>query len=112
MHAARFVAEARLDLWRVVLRYEEQRRGLGFDFLLAFKSTIESMRLHPASRQVIAKATRRALLRRFPYFVLYIANKDEVLITALFHCRRDPLSWSNRVGEPVNTEYVGRAYPS
>jgi hypothetical protein len=30
------------------------------------------------------------LLRRFPYAIYFIINNDQIIITGLFHCARDP----------------------
>jgi hypothetical protein len=39
------------------------------------------------------------LLRRFPYLVLYAVEAERILITAVFHGRRDPRRWPDRVRE-------------
>lgn len=79
--------------------YEAQRPGLGYDFLLAMDATIERLRRLPEGNEVVALRTRRALLRRFPYLVLYALEADRIVVTAVFHGRRDPIRWSDRVRE-------------
>ena len=81
--------------------YERQRRGLGFEFLLAFEAALGSVRRLPESHEVVARRTRRVLLRRFPYLLLYVLEDDRILVTALFHGHRDPTRWSDRVREGV-----------
>ncbi len=46
--------------------YEQQRSGLGEEFLAAVQATRESIAAHPAMYPVIHRDTRRALLHRFP----------------------------------------------
>jgi len=79
--------------------YERQRSGLGLEFLLAFDAVVESLRRLPEGRELVALKTRKALLRRFPYLVLYAVEAERILITAVFHARRDPQRWSDRVRE-------------
>ena len=79
--------------------YEGQRRGLGLEFLLAFDAAIEAVRRLPEGHEVVALRTRKTILRRFPYLVLYTLEDERILITAVFHGRRDPRRWSDRVRE-------------
>ena len=41
--------------------------------------------------------TRRYLLRRFPFSVVYRAEPDRLLIVAVAHARRQPGYWKSRV---------------
>lgn len=79
--------------------YERQRRGLGFEFLLAFDATMQALRRLPEGHEVVGRRTRKALLRRFPYLVLYVLENELILVTAVFHGHRDPRRWSDRVRE-------------
>jgi plasmid stabilization system protein ParE len=76
--------------------YEGQRHGLGLEFLLAFDAAVEALRRLPESHEIVASRTRKTLLRRLPYLVLYALEKEQILITAVFHGRRDPRRWSDR----------------
>ena len=42
------------------------------------------------------KGIRRALLRRFPYMILFRATDDAIHIIAVFHTSRDPVRWQRR----------------
>lgn len=95
------LAEAEQELEDAFWWYERQRNGLGLDFLLAFDAVVESLRRLPEGHELVARRTRKALLRRFPYLVLYAVEAERVLITAVFHGRRDPQRWSDRVREGV-----------
>jgi plasmid stabilization system protein ParE len=68
-------------------------------FCVAFAAAVESLRRLPEWHELVALKTRKALLRRFPYLVLYAVETERVLITAVFHGRRDPQRWSDRVRE-------------
>lgn len=95
------LSEAERELEDAFWWYERQRGGLGLEFLLAFDAAVESLRRLPEGHELVALKTRKALLRRFPYLVLYAVEAERVLITAVFHGRRDPRRWADRVREGV-----------
>ena len=44
--------------------------------------------------------TRRFLLRRFPYFLVYRVEPERVVIVAVAHAHRRPGYWKDRVTTP------------
>ncbi len=91
--------EAERELEDAFRWYERQRKGLGLEFLLAFDAVVENLRRLPEGHELVALRTRKVLLRRFPYLVLYAVEADRILVTAVFHGRRDPRRRSDRVRE-------------
>jgi plasmid stabilization system protein ParE len=91
--------EAEREVEEAFRWYERQRRGLGLEFLLAFDAAVERLRRLPEGHEIVGLRTRKALLRRFPYLVLYTLEDRRILVTAVFHGRRDPRRWSDRVRE-------------
>jgi plasmid stabilization system protein ParE len=51
--------------------YEDQRAGLGDEFLAAVTTVIESLVAYPERFPVVYRQTRRINLRRFPYSLFY-----------------------------------------
>ncbi|MFN8549274.1 MAG: type II toxin-antitoxin system RelE/ParE family toxin [Candidatus Eisenbacteria bacterium] len=100
---ARVLPEAERELERAFAWYEQQRPGLGCEFLTAFDAAVESLRRLPESHESVALRTRKALLRRFPYLLLYVVEPEQILITAVFHVRRDPQPWSDRVRDDAGS---------
>jgi plasmid stabilization system protein ParE len=98
-----FLPVAQREVEEAFQWYEGQRPGLGFDFLLAMDATIERLRRLPEGNEVVALRTRKALLRRFPYLVLYALEPDRIVVTAVFHGRRNPIRWSDRVRERADS---------
>ncbi len=88
--------EARADLAEAFTWYEEQRPGLGSEFLAEVAVVLESIERSPAAYAVVRGETRRALVRRFPYAVFYVNDPDVVAVTAVMHGRRDPRRWQER----------------
>jgi plasmid stabilization system protein ParE len=76
--------------------YEEQRSGLGEELLLSIEATLEAIRENPEQFPVVHQDVRRALIRRFPYGVFYLVEKEAVVVLAIFHARRDPKRWQSR----------------
>jgi plasmid stabilization system protein ParE len=44
------------------------------------------------------EGTRRFLLERFPYEVVFLLRTDRVLVIAIAHCKRRPGYWRERAG--------------
>jgi plasmid stabilization system protein ParE len=76
--------------------YEQQRPGLGQDFLAALDQVFDRLQQTPEAHQVVYRDVRRALPRRFPYGVFYRVHADRVEVIAVQHTRRDPSGWQSR----------------
>jgi plasmid stabilization system protein ParE len=76
--------------------YEEARPGLGEEFLQAVREVLAVIEEAPRRDGVIRGDVRRALLRRFPYSLLYLAEDRETVVLACFHASRDPKRWHER----------------
>ena len=78
------------------LWYENQRQGLGEEFLLAVQNAVDSILENPKMYPVVRRDARRALLNRFPYSLLYRLVHEQVVVVACFHAKRDPKRWQSR----------------
>ncbi|MBK8975271.1 MAG: type II toxin-antitoxin system RelE/ParE family toxin [Planctomycetes bacterium] len=76
--------------------YEAQRVGLGDEFLAAVDDVFSTILETPMRFRVLVLDTRQALVRRFPYRILYRIAGDEVVVVACFHASRDPRRWEDR----------------
>jgi plasmid stabilization system protein ParE len=71
--------------------YEQQRKGLGAEFLAALRTTMGLVVKHPEAFPVLHRNTRRALVRpRFPYALFYRLEQDSVIVVACLHAKRHP----------------------
>jgi len=77
--------------------YEQQRAGLGDEFLAELDVVFRRLEKMPQIHQFVRGDVRRALLRRFPFAVFYRIHSDRVEIIAVHDCRRDPAIWQSRV---------------
>lgn len=76
--------------------YERARAGLGEEFLSAVRERLDSAIAHPEQFPLVHRSVRRALLRRFPYSLLYRVEPEAILLVAVFHAKRDPRVWRAR----------------
>ncbi len=76
--------------------YEGCARGLGQEFVTCVQATIEAVRRNPDQFRRVDGDVRRAVVRRFPYVILYLADPESVAIVAVFHTSRDPAVWRMR----------------
>ncbi len=78
--------------------YESECSGLGRRFLGEVDDAIERMRSSPKLFPTVHRNVQRALLRRFPYALLFVTERDQSLtVLACFHSSRNPLRWQERV---------------
>ena len=88
---------AAADIEDAFLWYEGQRSGLGLEFRAELKATLDRLAANPSLYQVVHRATRRALLRRFPYGVFYRVYPEAIVVVAVMHGRRAPTRWRTRI---------------
>ena len=91
-----FRLEARNELDEAYNWYESQKIGLGDDFLEQIEAALDRICQMPESYSVAYRDVRRAIVRRFPYTIYYRIVSSRVIITAVFHGRRDPTDWQAR----------------
>jgi plasmid stabilization system protein ParE len=88
--------EAAADIEDAYNWYERARIGLGEEFLAAVREGLDWAVEHPERFPLVQRSVRRALLRRFPYSLLYRVEPEAILLVAVFHAKRDPRAWRAR----------------
>jgi len=92
----RFHPAAEFELDEAAQWYEDRREGLGLLFLTAVRDKIADLLLAP-ERWRLVNGSRRVLLGRFPYAIVYReVSDDELEIVAVAHYRRRPKYWARR----------------
>jgi plasmid stabilization system protein ParE len=79
---------AKADIRRAFVWYENQREGLGEKFVQRVREAIERIAANPAGYAKVIGEARKSELRQFPYS-LWFKFKDEVVVIACLHHRRD-----------------------
>ena len=82
--------------------YEEQRPGLGDEFLAEVSAVLARIAATPQAFPLwpglvrTAGKIRRAVVQRFGYVVAFETHADYLLILAIAHAKRRPLYWLAR----------------
>ncbi|HEX8829638.1 MAG TPA: type II toxin-antitoxin system RelE/ParE family toxin [Longimicrobium sp.] len=93
-----FRPEAREELREAVRFYEREAKGLGTELAAEVRAVIETIESNPLTGSPFEAGTRRKLLPRFPYSIVYLHEDGQFDVIALMHHRREPGYWSDRVG--------------
>ena len=92
----RFHPEAETELNEAVDYYDACQEGLGLEFAREIHATIDSICQFPLAWTPLSQNTRRCLLRRFPYGVVYQSKGREIIIMAIMQLNRKPDYWRKR----------------
>jgi plasmid stabilization system protein ParE len=92
-----FTLAARAELIDAQNWYEKEVPGLGRHFRAAVDTVVRRISTGPQQFPLVYKSVRRALLRGFPYALLFVVEADSSLtVIACFHGSRDPAKWQRR----------------
>lgn len=89
--------EVKQDIAEAYLWYQSQRSGLGEEFLRSVEECLDTIQRRPKLSAPIYQDYRRALVRRFPYCVVYEFEKATVTVFSVIHTARDPAKWRARL---------------
>ena len=94
----RNVRAAREELAAAVRWFEEQRPGLGAELYDEVVATTARLQAFPESGAPISRdqLTRRLIVSRFPYQVVYRLAPSEIVVLAVAHLKRRPNYWKDR----------------
>ena len=88
--------EAEQDLADAAAWYEEQRQGLGHEFLDEMLTMLSSIAETPLMYPDVHRNTRRAVIHRFPFSVYFRIENATIVVVAIMHGSRNPRRWKNR----------------
>lgn len=100
----RFEPEASSEVASAANWYEDQRSGLGSDFVGAVDGTanriaqqrVLGLRLPALDR---SSTVRRVAIPRFPYQVIYQVTDETVRVLAVAHDHQRPGYWAERIAD-------------
>jgi len=84
-----YTASALADIETAYNWYEDQKEGLGDQFLADVRETAARIDANPRGYEKRIKEARKANLRQFPYALWFKVENDNLVIACL-HQRRDP----------------------
>jgi plasmid stabilization system protein ParE len=82
------IPEAENDIQEAFVWYEEKRIGLGCDFLLQIDAGINFISKNPKIHPSEYKGARKHIIKRFPYKIIYMIEKEKIIVLAVIHNRR------------------------
>ena len=91
-----FHDDARRELGEAAQYYERRVAGLGFAFTAEVERTVDLTRESPNIGSPVWRHYRRAIVRRFPYSVVYRSLVNKLFIVAVAHHHRRPNYWRIR----------------
>jgi plasmid stabilization system protein ParE len=80
---------AEADLVKARQWYDEQRIGLGDEFLSEVVVALNRITEDPHRPLIYYRGFRRVLVQRFPYKVFYRVEENYVIVFRVLHGRRD-----------------------
>jgi plasmid stabilization system protein ParE len=89
-------AAAERELDAAMAWYRLQQAGLQEGFLAEFRATLMRIQAQPEIYSELRPGIRRALMRRFPYSVIYEVLESSLLILAIAHQHRKPYYWEQK----------------
>lgn len=91
-----FRRAARIEFENAAARYDEQRPGLGEEFIVEIDDAVLRAAAAPERYPVVFGDIRRTVARRFPYSVYFRVRRNSMVVLAVFHGRRNPAVWQRR----------------
>ena len=87
------LSSAERELRHAVDYYNREGPGLGYELAAEVKSVFDRILAFPEAWPQFSARTRRCIVNRFPYGVIYQIRDRKILVVAIMHLRRDPAPW-------------------
>lgn len=92
-----FHPEAVYELTQSAKYYQKLAINLGNEFLDDVFSTILRIIEFPDAFPKLSRKSRKCLVNRFPFAIIYQVREEEIFIVAVTHLSRKPGYWKKRV---------------
>jgi toxin ParE1/3/4 len=76
--------------------YERQQEGLGDRFGRFVQDKFGEIQQAPDQFAIQFDDVRIAIVKTFPYLILFEADPGQIVIQAVYHARRNPRRWKRR----------------
>ena len=94
-----FLKPAEMEFEDAVDFYNQQASGLGYEFAIEVKKSLERIIKYPDSWTKISNQTRKCKCKRFPYNIVYYQHRSSIIVVAIMHTKRKPKYWIERLKE-------------
>jgi len=82
--------EAREKIFESFFWYEKKKEGLGTRFIVEMDAMLDYIKHYPHHFQIKYKNFREAILRAFPYIVVYRIIENEIIVYTVFPTKDNP----------------------
>ena len=89
-YSVRYKRAAAAEVEAAIFRYAQPEINQLSAFVKDLERTESHLRTQPALYQRVEGEIRRAVLRRFPYLLFYVIEKDQVVVLAFMHQHQKP----------------------
>lgn len=86
----KFTFRANMDTIVAYEFYESRRKNLGERFLDELENCYKSIVLNYTTYKVVHKIYHQAVVKNFPFVVLYSVDEKDIITTAIFITSRNP----------------------
>ncbi len=95
-------AGAEADIAAAAIWYEQQRPGLGREFVADIDDAIAIAVANPFRFPCLRRRpeARRILTRRFPYRVFFVRQGDKLVVFRVLHSARHDREWRSNIPTP------------
>ena len=99
MWQAEIIFQARKDIEKTVIWYNERKVGLGKLFLDHLSADVSIIQLNPYAFALKYQVVRSKVMTTFPYMIHYFidAKNHKFIIIAVFHTKLNPSNWKKRI---------------
>jgi toxin ParE1/3/4 len=93
--------QAEADITDAAIRYENQRPGLGVEFLAEVEAALGKALGNPRQFRRLRRKpeVRRVLTTRFPYRIFFVLRPDAVVVLRVLHGARHDREWRQSITE-------------
>ena len=92
-----FHPEAEIEFFEAIDYYEDCGDGIGLEFSREIFAAIKRIVNFPRAWPPFSNRSRRCLVKRFPYGIVYRIVQDEIIIFAVMQLNRKPGYWEERI---------------
>jgi plasmid stabilization system protein ParE len=92
--------DANAEIVQAYAYYEEKREGLGEEFIKNLDTYFERIIANPKHFPEKRKPYREAVVKRFPYLIVYEITEKKIIIYSVFNTWQNPSK--KRKSAPIN----------
>jgi len=91
------LAAAEADFDEALRYYASKEPELSMAFTDEVLACLDCIQSHPDAWNRVSSVARRALVKRFPYAIFFRQDRDEIVVAAILHLKRNPKAWKSRL---------------